>query len=283
MHPVDLLHDWLAHSALRSSTRAEYQREVSSWIDWCALRQADPVHLRLQDVADWSHDRYLEPYLDGRPFNGPDALGHLARRHPEVARSHDRRITALSQYLAAAHDRGLLPALPDLAPLRSGVTRPREAHNRLTPRERAVLLHTLGSWGPAHSQHHRRDQLAVHLLLEGLRPAQIVGLDLDDLHPLPDGSYDARARAENSTTGRKFTLDPITGTVLHAYLRERPTPADGSNRLLLNHHRKALQSRWLNVLVQQIAALHPLLAERNPPVTADAVAHTGLWDEPGRA
>lgn len=34
------------------------------------------------------------------------------------------------------------------------------------------------------------------------------------------------------------------------------------------------------MLVRQIADLHPLLAQRQPPVTADVITHTGLWDTP---
>jgi hypothetical protein len=29
-----------------------------------------------------------------------------------------------------------------------------------------------------------------------------------------------------------------------------------------------------------MAATHPLLADRRPPVTADTIAHTGYWDTP---
>lgn len=282
MDPVDLLHDWLATSALRPSTRAEYQREITSFLDWCARRRppVDALTARLKDIADWSHDVHLHPYLDGRPFNGPDALGHLAQHYPEQARSHDRRITALTQYYEAATARRIITIPPNLTALRSGVLRPAGAKNRLTPRERAVLLAATGGWGPTHSKHWQRDQLVVYLLLEGLRPAQVVRVDHRHLYPQADGFWEIRAPDEHENTGRKFTLDPLTGAALTNYLKVRPEPADGSHALLLSDRRGQLNTWWPGRLVQQIAATHPLLADREPPVTADAIAHTGLWDDP---
>ncbi|MFD8777497.1 hypothetical protein [Streptomyces sp. NPDC059916] len=291
MEPVDLLHDWLATSTLRPSTRAEYQREVSSFVTWCARQDpaVDALTPRLQDIADWSHDLYLAPYLDGRPFNGPDALGYLATKHPEAARSHDRRITALTQYYDAAFARGLTAAPLNLAALRSGVHRPAGAKNRLTPRERAVLLHATGGWGPQRSKFWQRDQLVVYLLLEGLRPAQVVRLDVRHLYPQPDGTTEVRSPDDHENTGKKYTLDPLTGAALHRYLEVRPEPSDGTHALLLSRLREQLNHWWPGRLVQEIAATHPLLADRKdpetgealPPVTADAIAHTGLWDTPG--
>ncbi|AWT46823.1 MULTISPECIES: hypothetical protein [Streptomyces] len=68
---------------------------------------------------------------------------------------------------------------------------------------------------------------------------------------------------------------------MKAYLKVRPEPADpGEYTLLLNKDRRPLQSRWVNKLVGQMAATHPLLADREPPVTADTIAHTGYWDTP---
>lgn len=282
MNPVDLLHDWLATSALRPSTRAEYLREVTSFIDWCTHHQP-PIDVLVAgpaDIAHWARDRYLAPYLDGRPFDGPDALGYLAQQHPDVARSHDRRITALTQYYEAARDRGILPLPPDLTVLRSGVPRPPGAKNRLTPRERAVLLACTGGWGPQRSKYWQRDQLVVYLLLEGLRPAQVVRVDRRHLYPQSDGSWDVRAPDDAESVGRKFSLDPLTGAALKRYLDVRPDPSDGTHALLLSHRREQLNTWWPGRLVQQIAATHPLLADREPPVTADAVAHTGLWDTP---
>jgi integrase len=286
MEADEYLHDWLDGSALRHSTRAEYTREIGSFLTWCQHQQPpiDALTARPKDIAAWSADTFLTPYLNGQPFNGPDALGHLAEHHPEAARSHDRRISALTQYYEAAYDRRLITIPPNLIALRSGVTRPAGAKNKLDRMERATLFAVIGSWGPAHSKHWRRDQLAVWLLLEGLRPAQVIRVDKRHLYPQPDGTWEIRAPDEHENVGKQFVLEPLTGAALKAYLDVRPDPADpGEHALLLNDNRHALQSRWVNKLVGQMAATHPLLADREPPVTADTIAHTGYWDTPADA
>lgn len=300
MDPEDLLNDWLATSALRPASRAEYHREVSSFLTWCTLtrspltgqprRPVDPIAAGPSDIAQWSYDTYLHELLGERSFDGPDALAYLADRHPEAARSHDRRITALTGYFDAAVARRLITIPPDLKVLRSGVPRPPGARNRLTARERAVLLACTGAWGPTRSKHHERDQLCIYLLLEGLRPAQVVRLDRRHLYPQPDGSWDVRAPDDGENTGRKFTLDPMTGVALKAYLAVRPDPKDPEEHaLILSSRGTATFSRWPNTLVGQIVATNPLLSDRDPqlppeeralPITADAIAHTGLWDTP---
>jgi integrase len=283
MEPVDLLHDWLANSALRPSTRAEYHREITSFLTWCTQQDppVDALTARPADIATWAHDRHLTGYLNGRPFNGPDALAYLAQHHPEAARSHDRRISALTQYYEAAHNRRLITLPPDLTVLRSGVPRPPGAKKRLTRMEAAILLTCIGSWRASQSRHWQRDQLAVYLLLEGLRPAQVIRVSRHHLYPQPDDTWEVRAPDEHQNVGPKFTLQPITGSALQAYLAVRPEPSDpGEHALLLNYARRGMQSRYPNLIVGQMAATHPLLADRQPPVTADAVAHTGFWDEP---
>src|ERR1044072_1700228 len=123
MDAEELLHTWLNGSALRHSPRAEYTREIGSFLTWCAGQTppVDAVTARPKDIAAWAADCFLGPYLDGRPFDGPDALGHLADQHPEAARSHDRRISALTQYFEAAYDRGIITLPPHLTALRSRV------------------------------------------------------------------------------------------------------------------------------------------------------------------
>jgi integrase len=281
MDAEELLDEWLAGSALRPSTRAEYTREISSFLTWCRTNSVDALTARPKDIAAWAHDCFLAPYLDGRPFNGPDALGFLAEQHPEAARSHDRRISALTQFYEAAFDRKAITLPPNLTALRSGVPRPPGAKNRLDRMERAVLFTVIGSWGPAHSKHYHRDRLAVWLLLEGLRPAQVVRVDKRHLYPQPDGTWEIRAPDDHENVGKQFVLEPLTGAALKEYLKVRPEPVDpGEHRLLLNDARRALQSRWVNKVVGQMCATHPLLADRTPPVTADTIAHTGYWDTP---
>lgn len=280
--PFVLLDTWLETSPLRPSTRAEYRREVTSWLTWCAA-QRDPVvspyRVGPEHVARWAYEEFLHPYLpDGVAFDGPAALALIAEEYPEAARSHDRRITALLQLYAVAAERGLVLQAPHLHDLRSGLTRAIDSPSRLTARERAVFLGAVGAWGPDRSAHHRRDQLLAYLLLDGLRPAQAVRLDLRLMEQQPDLSYLVRLPDAVDGPGRELTLDPLTGAAVAAYLPHRPRPRDGAQTLLLSRTGRPLYSRFPNELIRAIADTHPLLADRTPPVTADTVAHTGFWD-----
>ena len=284
MDPRLLLDDWLATGALRPSTQLAYRIEVTSWLDWCALRGVNPYSFGIEHVAAWAEERYLRPYLDNRPFDGPAALAHLAEHHPEAARSHDRRITALTQYYSAAADRHIIRAAPDLSELRSGVDRDSQSPRRLDPMERAAFLAAIGGWGPHSSRNHLRDRLIAYLLLEGLRPGQIVRLDIRHLYEqtTPTGglSYDVRAPDDHENVGKQYQLEPLTSAAVKEYLPKRRKPADGVHCLIIGEGGQGIVSDYPNKIVQQIAATSTALAQRTPPVTADAIAHTRYWDAP---
>ena len=93
-----------------------------------------------------------------------------------------------------------------------------------------------------------------------------------------DGTWDVRAPDHHENVGTKFTLEPLTVAALKYYLPKRPRPADGVHALILGQGGRPIHSRYPNLLIQQISATHPLLANRTPPVTADVIAHTGYWD-----
>ena len=281
MDPRTLLKTWLEDSTLRPSTQAAYRQEVTSWLDWCEQSGVDPFHLGIEHVATWAEHRYLKHVLDGRPFDGPDALAWIAEHHPDVAKSHDRRITALTQYHEAAHNLGIVRLVPDLTMLRSGVDRDAEAPRRLTPMERAVFLTCIGMWGPDRARHYRRDRLIAYLLFEGMRPGEIVRLDMRHLYELPDFTYEVRAPDyEFEAIGKKHVLEPLTVAALKEYLPYRATPEEGVHEVILGQGGRPIVSRYPNMLIRQMAATHPLLADRQPPVTADTLAHSGYWDTP---
>ncbi|MEU7338735.1 hypothetical protein [Streptomyces sp. NPDC007074] len=280
MDPRALLDAWLTSGLLRQSTIGRYQPQVDQWLTWCETHHVHPYAAGVREVAAFCGQR-LAPHLDGRPFNGPDDLARLAQQAPDIAGTHDGYITAITQYYSAAYGRGLITGIPDLTELRSGINRDPGAPQKLTPRERAVLLYCIGMWGPANARHYRRDRLIAYLLLEGMRSGEIVRLDSRHLYPQPDGTTEVRAPDYDfEALGAQFVLDPITGAALQDYLPTRPYPADGVHALVLGQGGRPLNSRYPNVLVQQICDMHPLLAQRTPPVTADAIAHTGLWDTP---
>ncbi|MGW3495743.1 hypothetical protein [Streptomyces sp. NPDC001020] len=164
--------------------------------------------------------------------------------------------------------------------LRSGLDRDATPPKRLTYMERAAFFTCIGMWGPDKARHYLRDRLIAYLLLEGLRPGEIVRLDTRHLYELPDDTYEVRAPDAFENVGKKFTLEPLTVSALKAYLPKRPTPADGEHALILGQGGHAIVSRYPNMLIRQMATTEPTLAQRQPPVTADVVAHTGFWDTP---
>ncbi len=280
MDPRTLLDTWLASGTLRPSTIGRYRPQVDDWLTWCETHGVHPYTARIEHVAAWCEPRLL-PHLDGRSFDGPAALIYLAETSPDVAGTHDGYITAVTQYYKAAHDHGLITGVPNLLDLRAGVPRDTGTPKRLTPMERAVFLTCIGMWGPDHARQYLRDRLVAFLLLEGMRPGEIVRLDSRHLYPQSDGTYEVRAPDyEFEALGPQFILEPLTGAALRAYLPHRPDPAPDVHTLILGQSGRPVVSRYPNMLIQQIAATHPMLAERHPPVTADTIAHTGFWDTP---
>lgn len=102
------------------------------------------------------------------------------------------------------------------------------------------------------------------------------------LYPQPDGTYEVRAPDyDYEALGPQHVLEPLTVSALKAYLPKRPTPAAGEHAVILGQGGRPIVSRYPNMLIRQMAATHPLLADRRPPVIADVVAHTGFfWDTP---
>ncbi|WP_416520038.1 hypothetical protein [Streptomyces achromogenes] len=288
MDPRALLDTWLATGTLRPSTQAAYRQEVTSWLDWCDHTwphpgpYVDPYHFGIEHVAAWSYDRYLKDCLGNRPFDGPAALAYVADQFPHIAKSHDRRITALTQYYTAAVDHRVIAIAPDLTELRSGLDRDDIPPKRLTPSERATLFAAIGGWGPTNARHYLRDRLIAYLLLEGLRPGEIVRLDIRHVYELADYTYELRAPDDFENVGKKFVLEPLTSAALKAYLPKRIRPADGVHALIIGQGGQPIVREYPNKIVQQICATYPILAQRRPPVTADTIAHTGYWDTPTR-
>lgn len=282
MDPRMLLDDWLANAPLRQSSKDEYRREVESWLTWCSVQHHPAVHpyrVGPEHVAQWCDEIFLRPYLGDIPFTGPEALDILAAEHPAVAKSHDRRITAVVQYYKAAQQRKLVLTPPHLYDMRSELARAGNPPRRLNPVERAAFIGAVATWGPEDSKHHLRDQLLAYLLLNGLRPAQAVRLDVRLMEEQPDLTYQCRLPDETDGPGRHITLDQLAGAATKTYLPYRPTPRPGEFTLLLSRTGRPLYSRFPNELVRAISDKHPLLAQRAAPVTADIVAHTKLWDE----
>lgn len=287
MEPRVLLEDWLASGTLRPSSQAAYRQEVGSWLDWCDHTWphtgpvVDPYHFGIEHIAAWSYDRYLKDVLGTRLFDDPTALAWIAAEHPAVAKSHDRRITALTQYYKAAQDRRIIRIAPDLTELRSGLDRDTGTPRRLNPDERDAFLTAIGEWGPP-ARHYLRDRLIAHLLLDGMRPGELIRIDMRHLHETADFGYEVRAPDYDfEALGKPFTLGPNTAAALKKYLPARVKPADGVHALILAQGGHPIVREYPAKIVQSIAATSPLLAQRQPQVTADLIAHTARrWDTP---
>lgn len=286
MDPTDarrLLESWITGGTLRPSTQIAYRRDVTSWLDWCdhtwphAGPHVDPYDFGIEHVAAWSYDRYLTDVLGNRPFDGPAALAWLAEHHPAVAKSHDRRISALTGFLQHAHDAGRIRVVPDLTALRSGLDRDADTPRRLTPDERDALLAAVGGY---RSRNAERDQLIAYLLLEGIRPGRLVQIDNRHIYPVtgPGGRtyYEVRAPDDHENVGKPYQLGMLASAALARYLPKRRKPADGVHTLLIAEGGYPLTSDYPNKIIQSIVA-GSVLDGRIPPVTADALAHTGSW------
>lgn len=283
MDPWTLLDTWLEGASLLPSSQAEYRRDVTSWLAWCSRQHhptVHPYHVGPEHVARWCYDDHLAQHLGNRPFDGPDDLAYLAAENPGLVGSHDRRITAVVQYYLAAQKHQLVLTPPHLYDLRSDLDRDARKPLRLNPRERHLLERAIPRWTAEHSQHHLRDQLLMYLLLNGLRPAQAVRLDLALMKQQPDLSWRGQLPRDSDGPGRPVNLDASISEAIEDYLPTRPIPQPGVRALLLSRTGRPLYSRFPNELVRKICDLSPALAQRIPPVTADQVAHTGLWDVP---
>lgn len=284
MDALTLMETWLTGGTLRASSRIEYRREVTRWLTWCATQHPpiDPYACGIEDIAAWA-GTYLTEQLDGRLFDSPDALTHVAEHHPAAALTHDRRITAITQYYQACKEYGAIRLVPDLTMLRSGLDRASGVPRRLTAEERSALIFVIGQWGPDHTRGrlYLRDRLIAFLLLEGLRPAEVTRVDMRHLYPIDGGRYEVRAPDyEFEAVGSKHVLNRVTATALNAYLPHRPRPQDGVHAVILGEGGRPIKTDYPNLRIRQMCALDPLLAQREPPVTADTLAHTGFFDTP---
>ncbi|MFD5848307.1 hypothetical protein [Streptomyces chartreusis] len=285
MDPRLLLEDWIAAGILRPATQIAYRRDITSWLDWCDHTwphngpRVDPWSFGIEHVARWAYDRYLHEVLGTRPFNDPTDLAWIAETHPAVAKSHDRRISALTGFYEAARDAGCIHITPDLTELRSGLDRDGQPPKRLLPEERDAFLTAIGSWGPDNSRNHHRDRLIAYLLLEGIRPGRIVLLDIRHLYPMTSGTgasyYEVRGPDDFENVGKPYSLGLLASAAVKAYLPKRRKPADGVHALIIGEGGQGLTSDYPNKIVQSIAATS-VLAGREPPVTADSLAHTSV-------
>ncbi|MFF2143686.1 hypothetical protein [Kitasatospora sp. NPDC058190] len=186
--PYDVLAQWLAAGfgkhgrALQGTTPTRYEADVRDRLYFTEETTGIGAWNANESTAStWAYAPALRPPNPDRPSRRP-----LARR--VSLHNPARRLAALAAFYAYAAGAGHIPEPPfNASALRPAPTAlPRAAP--LTLEQAAALQYAADDIlpgrhrrGPYDTAPHR-DRLLVHLLLDGLRPRQAVGIDLEDLH-----------------------------------------------------------------------------------------------------
>ena len=209
---------------LSAHTVSAYLREIAAWIEW----------RERANLKDWKH-------LDSAHLRSFAARSHASGLKP---RSVQRRLSALRTFFSFLVREGVLkhnPAVEVRAP-KAGKRLP----HTLDVDQMGALL-SLKPDGPRGV----RDLAMMELLYSsGLRLAELVGLDVGDLH-LADRTVRVTGK------GNKTRIMPV-GTqalaTLKRWLRERSAMAAvGENALFLNHRGRRLGGRAVQMLVARHA------------------------------
>ncbi|MFJ7911354.1 hypothetical protein [Kitasatospora sp. NPDC096204] len=186
--PYDVLTQWLAAGrgkhgrALQGTTPTRYEADLREWLYFTQETTGIGAWNADESTATtWAYAPALRRPNPDRPSRRPLAP-HVSLHNPA------RRLAALAAFYAYAADAGHIPEPPfNAAALRPSPT----ALPRTTPLtlEQAAAMQYAADdvlpgrhrRGPYDTAPHR-DRLLVHLLLDGLRPRQAVGIDLEDLH-----------------------------------------------------------------------------------------------------
>jgi integrase/recombinase XerC len=222
---VERFHRHLAtERRLSEHTLAAYMRELAAFLTWC----------QRSGIKDWRR-------VDGAQLRSFAARSHAAGLQP---RSVQRRLSALRTFFSFLVREGLLkhnPAVDVRAP-KAGQRLP----HTLDVDQMGALL-SLKPKGPLGA----RDLAMMELLYSsGLRLAELVGLNLADLH-LADRTVRVTGK------GNKTRIMPVGTQALAAlklWLGERGTLAKpAETALFLNHRGRRLGGRAVQLLVARHA------------------------------
>jgi integrase/recombinase XerC len=222
---VERFHRHLAtERRLSEHTLAAYMRELAAFLAWC----------QRSGIKDWRR-------VDGAQLRSFAARSHAAGLQP---RSVQRRLSALRTFFSFLVREGLLkhnPAVDVRAP-KAGKRLP----HTLDVDQMGALL-SLKPKGPLGA----RDLAMMELLYSsGLRLAELVGLNLADLH-LADRTVRVTGK------GNKTRIMPVGTQALAAlklWLGERGTLAKpAETALFLNHRGRRLGGRAVQLLVARHA------------------------------
>jgi site-specific recombinase XerD len=187
---------WLANRRLSDHTRDAYRRDVGGWLDWCRIRDLDPLAATFIHVNAYA--RELE--------TGGQTVATVARK-----------LSGLSSWYGFLVKLGGVPTNPVTGADRPRVSRDHSGTVGLAASEvDALLAAAEADAGPTAV----RTYAVIAILADlGLRVGELVGLDLDDL------GYERGHRSIRFTgkggTRRRRALTPASTAALEAYLLHR--------------------------------------------------------------
>ncbi|MFJ2868286.1 endonuclease domain-containing protein [Kitasatospora sp. NPDC087314] len=292
--PHDVLAQWLAAGfgkhgrALQGTTPTRYEADLRDWLYFTEETTGIGAwNADASTASTWAYAPALRRPNPDRPSRRPLAP-RVSLHNPA------RRLAALAAFYAYAAGAGHIPEPPfNAAALRPAPTAlPRTAP--LTLEQAAGMQFAADDVlpgrrrrGPYDTAPHR-DRLLVHLLLDGLRPRQAIGIDLEDLH-----EEDPHRRVRTLTC----PASKGDGTITHQpsrevwqaiadYLPHRVDgrdPDTGRRPLLTSRNGRRLDSNTMpGRIVKAVAARVPELIFEPNTVTPDrlAMAPAVLLDHP---
>ncbi|MFF7995136.1 endonuclease domain-containing protein [Kitasatospora xanthocidica] len=283
--PYTVLDQWLtaglgkAGRALQGTTPARYEADLRDWLHFVETVTGIGAWNATEATAEtWAKSPTLRAPSHGQPSRRPIAP-RRSLHNPA------RRLAALAAFYAYATTTGHI-AEP---PFHAAALRPAPAElPRITPltAEQAGalayaahdLVPGLQHRGPYDTAPYR-DRVLVLMCLDGLRPRQAVGIDLEDLHE-PDPHRGVRTltcpvvKGDGTATFQPSAelWDAITDYLPHRV--DGRDPATGRRPLLTSRNGRRLDSNTTpGRIVKAVAARVPELIFEPAAVTPDRVAH----------
>ncbi|WP_344626583.1 endonuclease domain-containing protein [Kitasatospora arboriphila] len=273
---------------MQGTTPIRYGADVRDWLHFTEETTGIGAWQATEDTAKtWAYAPALRPPPQGEPSRRPLAP-RVSLHNPA------RRLAALSAFYAFAAAAGHIAEPPfNAATLRPAPTAlPRTAP--LSLEQAAAMLCAADDLVPGRQRRGpyevapHRDRLLVYLLLDGLRPRQAVGIDLEDLHeedphrrvriltcPAPKG--DGTIQHQPAREVWQAIADYLPHRV------EGQDPATGRRPLLTSRNGRRLDPNTMpGRIVKAVAARAPELIFEPNTITPDrlALAPDVLLDHP---
>jgi len=258
--PYAVMEEWLTEHqrgrqdrAFQGTTPARYREDVTAWLDFIedamGIGAWNASEAHVQTWADFAtHSRRARDRLKGS------------------AHSRMRRLSALSSFYDYAVRTGRLDEMPfDPARLRTTDLPRTPALDRRQTIAIAFLARLHAASG---ARHGHRDKTLVYAMLDGFRPRQIVGLNLDSIPLLDNRPPQVRAPFPKGEGVKVYRISRELERAIRAYLPHRvPSPTDDPTEPLITSRSGAR----LDPHVTPAAALRAVLAAGDNRLLPDRV------------